>query len=108
MAFGHVILRWAGLSDLHKIMAVELTGNYSPFEDTSADETPVIEAQDSTLEDERLIHDETRPKRFRPRARALVRRRRKQPVSVVSDAFIESSKNMPHYVKEDVPDDLLV
>lgn len=88
-------------------MAVELTGHYSVFEDSSANEKPVIEAQDSTLEDESLIVNESRPKRFRPRARALVRRRRRQ-VSVVSDAFIESSRNMPHYVKENVSDDLLV
>lgn len=84
---------------------MEFTGEYSVFEDSSDNEAPGNEAVESTLEDRGLILSDRSVRRriFKPRGR----QNRTGQKFVVNDVFIESSKNKPHYVKENIPEDLL-
>ena len=84
---------------------MEFTGEYSVFEDSSDNEAPENEAVESTLEDQGLILSDRSARRriFKPRGR----QNRTGQKFVVNDVFIESSKNKPHYVKENIPEDLL-
>ena len=86
-------------------METELTGHYSAFEDSSDNEAPGNEAVESTLEDQGLILSDRGARRRIFKSRGRQNRNRQK--SVINDVFIESSKNKPHYVKEDIPEDLL-
>ena len=86
-------------------MEMELTGRYSALEDSSDNEAPGNEAVESTLEDQGLIPSDTSAERRIFRSRGRQNRNRQK--SVINDVFIELSKNKPHYVKEDIPEDLL-
>lgn len=86
-------------------MEMELTGRYSALEDSSDNEAPGHEAVESTLEDQGLIPSDTSAERRIFRSRGRQNRNRQK--SVINDVFIELSKNKPHYVKEDIPEDLL-